>query len=127
MTQSIEAREFSRSPVQTRVEVRLKSGVLVEGCARDVSMNGVWFCTERSLPVGNQVRVSVVLGGGASEQRIETVGSVVRVDEGGVAIGFTKIDAESVDHLRNLVLYNADDAEKVDQEFRSHVGLKRRR
>lgn len=124
MTQDLEGREFSRSEVAARVEVRLESGVLVEGQARDVSLNGILFSTERSLPMGHPVSVTLVLEAGTWEERIETAGYVARTGERGVAITFTSIDAESMEHLRRLVLYNADDADRVDDEFQAHVGLK---
>jgi hypothetical protein len=118
------AREFSRSRVCVKSEVRLNSGILLEGEVRDVSMNGIWFATERLLPIGNKVRVHLLLKGGG-ENRIETEGEVVRVDDGGIAINFTTIDAGSIEHLRNLVLYNADDIDQADREFQEHVGLKK--
>ena len=126
MTAHQEGREFSRSPVTARAQVRLESGVLVEGRAHDVSLNGVLFYSDQLLPVGNAVHVTLVLNGGNGEYRIETEGHVVRVLEAGVAIEFTEVDADSIEHLRKLVLLNAIDADKVDEEFESHVGLKPR-
>jgi hypothetical protein len=126
MMQKLDAREFSRCLVTAKVEVRLDSGVLVEGRSRDVSLNGLWFASERSLPVGNTVKVMLVLNAGGTEHRIEVHGHVVRVDEGGVAVEFTEIDSDSVDHLRRLVMYNAESAEQVETEFNSHLGIRRR-
>jgi hypothetical protein len=121
-----EVREFTRAAVKARMQVRLPSGVLLEGCARDVSLKGVLFITERSLPVGNTVKASLVLEAGEGEFRIDTQGLVVRVVEGGVAIEFTRIDSEGVELLRNLVLYNARDVDQAEREFDAHIGLKPR-
>jgi len=121
-----ESREFTRSPVRVRTQVRLASGVLLEGQARDVSLKGILFATERALPKGTAVRVAMVLAIGGQELRIETEGAVARVGEGAVAIEFTQIDSESVEHLRNLVLYNAPDTDQVEKEFAEHVGLRPR-
>jgi len=126
MAKSTEAREFSRSPVRIRAEIRLTSGVLVEGQARNVSLNGLLFATERALPIGHDVKVSLILDTGSQEHRIETAGHVARVEAQGVAIAFNHVKAESLEHLRQLVLFNADDADKVEQEFTEHVGLHRR-
>lgn len=126
MSQESEAREFTRSPVSALAQVRLESGVLVEGNAHDVSLNGVLFNSTQALPVGNHVHVTLLLDGGNGEQRIEAEGHVVRLIEEGVAIEFEHINAESLEHLKRLVLYNAKDADKVDEEFESHIGIKRK-
>lgn len=107
-------------------EVRLPSGVLLEGQTQDVSLKGVWFATERSLPVGNLVKVCLVLSSGDEHYHIETQGRVVRVDQGGMGIEFTEIDSESIDHLRSLVMYNAEDADVVHEEFDAHLGIRRK-
>lgn len=123
----IEHREFSRSNVSVRSQVRLPCGVLLEGRVCDVSMNGVCFVTERSLPVGSAVRVSLALGDPEGQEfRIDAEGAVARIIEKGVAIQFTSIDAESVEHLRNLVLFNAADSDQVVREFEDHVGIRRK-
>jgi hypothetical protein len=41
-----------------------------------------------------------------------------------VAIQFTSVDEESVEHLRNLVLFNAEDGNQVEHEFEVHVGIR---
>ncbi len=106
--------------------VYLPSDLVLDGRVRDVSLNGVWFETEHALPVGNTVRVCLVLPGGNEELRIEAEGQVTRIEQGGVAIEFAEIDAESIEHLRKLVLYNAGDTDRVVDEFEAHIGLKRR-
>ena len=124
MTSESESREFSRSPVNVKSLVRLESGVLVEGLIQDVSMNGVLFKAERLLPIDTCVRLVLILEGGQGELKIDTHGIVRRLDEGVMAIQFQNIDAESIEHLRRLVLYNAIDPDKVDREFQQHIGLK---
>jgi len=126
-TKKVEHREFSRSSVSVRSQVRLQCGVLLEGRVCDVSMNGVRFITERSLPVGSVVRVSLTLGDPEGhEVRIDVAGAIARIVEKGVDIQFTSIDAESVEHLRNLVLFNAEDGDRVEREFDDHVGIRRK-
>jgi len=72
------------------------------------------------------VRVSLILDTGTCEHRIETAGHVARVEDQGVAIAFRHVNAECLEHLRQLVLYNAENAERVEEEFASHVGLHRK-
>ncbi len=126
MSEQMNARGFSRSPVHIRAEVRLPSGVLLEGQVRNVSMSGIWFAMERALPIGNPVKLDLVLDTGKHEQRIQTHGKIARVDEGGVAIQFEDVDLDSLPHLQQLVRYNAANVEKVEKEFASHIGLRPR-
>lgn len=48
-----------------------------------------------------------------------------RITEEGVALVFTEVGLEAYEHLHNLVLLNTDDTEKVEQEFNTHLGLKK--
>jgi hypothetical protein len=36
------------------------------------------------------------------------------------------VDSDSLEHLRNLVLYNSTDTEKTEGEFHQHIGMKPR-
>lgn len=127
MIKSAEQRNFTRCPVHARTEVRLDNGLLMEGESRNVSLNGMLITSERLLPVGNTCRVALMLHGNVDNFRIEMHGQVVRVDEAGIAIEFSQIDLESLEHLRKLVLYNADDADHVQDEIDQSTGLYPRR
>jgi hypothetical protein len=70
--------------------------------------------------------VSLVLAGADPAVRIEVAGTVRRVAPGSLGIAFDEIDEESYVHLRSLILLNADNADHVEDEFESSVGLKRR-
>lgn len=123
-TNDSEGREFMRCRLRARGEVRLPSGVLLEGRTQDISLKGVWFATERSLPVGNSVRVCLSLHSGDEQYHIETQGVVVRVGPGGVGIEFTEIDSASIEHLRNLVLFNTEDAVPAHDRGGAPTGLR---
>ena len=98
MAEYSEKRKCKRQQVPFHVEVRLESGVLVEGCALNVSMNGLLFETERSLPVGCRVRVYLIHES-APHDHILCHGEVARLDEWGLAISFDDIHP---DHLEVL-------------------------
>ncbi len=42
-----------------------------------------------------------------------------------LAVEFTELDPDSYNHLRRLILSNAKDPEKAEQEFESHWGIRR--
>lgn len=117
-------REFSRSMVQVNAEIRLTCGMLIEGKTRDASLGGALFTTERPLPQGHPVCVTLCLDFGDEHHRIKAEGHVARVDEDGIAISFASISADGLEHLRRVILYNAEDADQVESEFDKHIGLR---
>lgn len=124
MSKVVEKRRFTRAKVAVRVEVRLDCGVLIEGRACDVSLNGLFLETERSLPLRSRVRVKMVVGGGLGEAHIECAGIVSRLDWRGVAIELDQVAAESIEHLRELVRYDASDAVPAELELENPKGAK---
>ncbi|MBA4356459.1 MAG: PilZ domain-containing protein [Humidesulfovibrio sp.] len=61
-----------------------------------------------------QVRIAL-----ASDALIAIECRVIRSDRTGVAIDFLPMDEESFFHLRNLVRYNAPDADQIDSELKT--------
>ena len=41
-----------------------------------------------------------------------------------MAVEFTGVPLDDLEHLRNLIRFNADDPNAVQEEFDAHVGLK---
>ncbi|MCZ6874247.1 MAG: PilZ domain-containing protein [bacterium] len=127
MTRYNDRREFTRVGVQLDGKLSWQeSAVQVE--SRDVSMKGVFLACDNPPPVGTDCRIKFALGEPESQLGIDILGKIVRVDERGVGVEFIEIlGLRSYDHLRNLVLYNSsDNTEQVEQEFSSHLGIKRR-
>ena len=102
MLTSSEDREHERSPVKLEAQLRLLSRVLVEGEVHNLSLSGAWFVTERSLPLGNRVRVDLVAERDGLSQRIVADGVVARIGEGGVAVQFIDIDAATAELIREI-------------------------
>ena len=123
MRNGTKKREFTRVSTKIRAEVT----AILSGRTRDMSVKGFYLVCDRSLPVGTECLVAVYLGEPPGQVRIEMAGTVVRVDDTGMAIEFSKMDIDSFDHLRKLVLYNSTDTDQVEQELKGHLGLKRRK
>jgi len=93
----------------------------------DLSLRGACIRQTSELAEGQEVELSLLLGDAPDHVRVEILGRVTRVDGQGLGIEFTGVrGVESLDHLRRLVLYNASDTARVEEEFRNHRGLKRR-
>ncbi len=118
-------REFSRSPVHIEVRLTAGTGNPILGTLRDISIKGVFLATDTLAPIGSTCQVLLLLEGGAESIRAEAQGKVVRSDAAGIAIEFTETDPDSLAHLHKLVLYNAPDTDKAEQEIADSVGLHR--
>lgn len=117
-------REFSRVKVELPVRLR-GNGLTEEHCAflLDISMNGICIDGKTGLPEGSFCSVEIVLD---SQQRIQIHGRVVRSGEGRVSVAFEELSLESMQHLRNLVLYNASPDQPVEQEVNESYGIRRK-
>jgi len=98
-----EQRDSDRVRVAARVEVRLHSGVLVEGGVVDLSERGILMATERSLPLDSRVRVLICPEGGHARDGVCLDGRVARVDIRGVAIAFAPMDSIERKRLRRIM------------------------
>lgn len=105
MVKTSDLRESSRRPIHGRAEVRLGNGVVVEGEAKDISLQGLMFHSERRLPVGKSVRIVLIPECDPPNFRINAGGFVARLHDEGVAVRFTDIGPESLQYLSEAVLH----------------------
>jgi hypothetical protein len=120
----VNKRIFTRVPPHIDVQVEAAERPRIQGRTRDVCMNGLYMVSEAVLPVDTPCRVTLLLSG--TEERIQVNGRVVRVDGSGMAMCFTEIlGLESYEHLRNLLLHNAELAAQIEKELNESIGLKR--
>ena len=127
MTSNVNKRDY------TRVTTNIDAEVIVEGvepvaCHVDnVSLSGVMIAGGHGLPEGVTCVVRLILPGAEPPVEIATKGMILRVRPDRCAIEFREIDGDSYEHLRNLVLLNADDAEPIEEEFDESIGIKKNR
>ncbi|MBA2480636.1 MAG: PilZ domain-containing protein [Planctomycetes bacterium] len=121
-----ENRKFLR--VTTEVEVDVTgAGGSASGTSSDLSLNGMLLKADAPFPEGSTCRATLFLDGRSGGARVVADGYVARTLPDGMAIEFTELlGLESWQHLRNLILYNAEDPVRAQAEFDSHLGLKPR-
>lgn len=126
MVEQSDTREFSRVPIHIVAAATSDGCDPVAGRVRDLSVNGLFLCTKVPMKAGVMCAILIQLAGQADGPLVRCRGEVVRAEDEGMAIKFLEVvGEESFEHLRNLVLYNANEVEHVEQEFRKHTGLKR--
>ena len=120
-------REFTRIPIHVMVEVRAGEVTIKTEKTTDLSMKGVGFLSDKSLPVGTDCTVLILLGNENNGINISVKGRVSRSTESQMAIEFTKIDLDSYEYLQNLVMHNSHAShDVVEEEIHNHIGLKKR-
>jgi hypothetical protein len=112
-----EKRKFTRIKFDTEVKLTADQTVIVSNQLRDVSLGGAFVCSPQTLPKGTICVLEIKLVGPASLLRIGVEGQVVREEEDGMAVKFTRIDLDSLIHLRHIIAIRSGDPKGVDDEF----------
>jgi hypothetical protein len=121
-----DVRKSSRVPLALSADVRI-DGVVRRLAVTNLSLGGVAVVTDTVLPVGTACHVALLLDGGEETVTCELEGEVVRNGAGEAGIVFSEVAGlESLEHLHNLLLYNASEPERIAGEFGHYLGLRRR-
>lgn len=94
------------------------------GNVKNLSMRGMFLVTDERLPLGEPVEITIALSGTLPEISISFSGKVCRDADDGLGLLFEKIDLDSYTHLKNIIAYNIDDAEKVMEEIYNSIDEK---
>lgn len=81
----------------------------------NISLKGLLAMAKATLKPGTVGLVRIEL---SPDALIEVECRIIRSDATGVAIDFLGMEPESFMHLRNLVRYNASDADQIDAELK---------
>lgn len=117
-----EKRRFSRVIFNVRAQLTVDQAVYTVERIGNLSIGGCQLQLNDRLLPGTACKFTVFLprmGPG-----IEVFGEVVRSAEGEAGIKFTRIDPDNLSHLQNIIRYNAEDPDLIEEEIQSHPGLK---
>ena len=96
----------------------------LHGKVENLSMSGMYMLTNERLNLNDPVDVTIILTGTSPEIKVKFSGEVIRVDELGIGFSFKKMGLDSYTHLKNIIAYNSDDAEKVLEEIHHSIDEK---
>jgi hypothetical protein len=118
---TVEKRKFSR--IVFDVEVRLTVGEVDYTLERitNLSVGGCLLSVNDGFAEGQECIVTILLS--RMEPGVLVYGKIVRVAEGEVSVQFTSVTPENLQHLQNIIRYNADDPERIDEELNVRTGL----
>jgi len=123
---SDDLREFSRVDIRRVAKVQARGREIISADAHNVSMKGLFLKAKIDWSIGTECEICLILENQNPPMDIKVKGRVQRIAEEGVALLFTEVGLEAYEHLHNLVMLNTDDCEKVEREFKNHVGLKKK-
>ena len=109
-------RKFSRVPFNVVATVKIGDRQF-QGAVENLSMTGMFLVTSEPLAGGESADITIALTGTLPEIAVNFNGIATRIAEEGVGFTFEKMDLDSYMHLKNIIAYNIDDAEKVMEEI----------
>lgn len=116
-------RKFSRVRFQVTATVKAADRQF-HGEVENLSMSGMFMVTAEQLQPGDEVQISIILAGSSPEITVAISGKVSRLVENGIGFTFEKTGLDSYTHLKYIVTYNTDDAEKVMEEIHHAIDEK---
>ena len=101
MIPPLEERQYRRIPIGYQVKVVAEDRIIVYSKAINLSLGGILVSGRDQLPVGSHCGVAILLVDGEPGRRVVARGTVVRTDQQGMAIAFSRaLDPESEASLR---------------------------
>jgi hypothetical protein len=113
-----ERRKRSRVETHRHAEFICTNGDIIPLTTENISLKGLLALPENQIVTGGNGIVRMIL---TPELSIEAECHVIRSDAKGIAIEFKLMSPESFLHLRNLVRYNAPDADTIDFELQTSM------
>jgi hypothetical protein len=113
----MDANRRRRSRVDTHIAASFTTpdGKEVRLLVCNISLKGLLAVPEAQVQTGASGILRITL---SPQAVIEIESRIIRSDSTGVAVDFLPMEAESFLHLRNLVRYNAPDADQIDAELK---------
>ena len=109
-----EERLYRRIPIAYQVKVIADDRIIVYSKAVNLSLGGILVSGQDPLPVGSHCGVAILLVDGEPGRRVVARGTVVRTDQQGMAVAFSRaLDRESEESLRWLIRSLSPGAEEA--------------
>jgi len=107
-----ERRKYSRVGYTTTIQILLEADgeeINLEASSRDLSLKGIFVTTEKKFSSGTKCEIKVCLTGTINKIELLIKGTIVRLSDTGMGIGFDSMDVDTYSHLKNIVQYNSID------------------
>ncbi|MFH2218386.1 MAG: PilZ domain-containing protein [Pseudomonadota bacterium] len=116
-------RKFTRVPFKVDAEITVDDVFFKVKELSNLSIGGCLVPITADFEEGTVCHVEILLSGTNSDMSIRIDGEIKRSAPGTLAVKFTRIDPDSLFHLRNIIRYNSSDPDSVDREITDHPGI----
>jgi hypothetical protein len=116
----MEKRNFNRITFQTKAIVRSKDATVI-GIVENLSLDGIFLKTPEKLHLNRVVKIELLITGTSSQLSILLGGKIMRHENVGMAIQFKDIDMDAFFHLKNLISYNTNQMDTLEDEFQKFL------
>jgi hypothetical protein len=116
----MEKRNFHRITFQTKAIVRSKDATVI-GIVENLSLDGIFLKTPEKLNLNRLVKIELLITGTSSQLSILLDGKIMRHENVGMAIQFRDIDMDAFFHLKNLISYNTNQMDTLEDEFQKFL------
>ncbi len=116
-------RRFSRIFFNMPTELTIADSSYTVERIENLGIGGCLLKIKDDLPIGAECKIAILLSDEPQSLRVEVSGEIVRSDEETVGIKFTRIGPDDLNHLQNIIRYNAEHPDKISEEIKRHPGL----
>ena len=117
-----EKRRFSRIFFNVQAKLIVAGTVYTVDRIANLSVGGCLLEIEEEFPLGSDCTFTILLSQMAPG--VDVHGEIARVGNGEVSLKFTTIEHENLFHLQNIIRYNAEDPDTIEEEISAHPGLR---
>lgn len=111
----MERRKNTRVDFHVTARVQCGAKDFAQLAIRDLSLKGVYLLGLFDCRLGDRCAVTLFLSGTSSELKLSMQGEVVRMEKDGAGVRFDELDLDTFLHLKNIVYYNAEDPDKLEE------------
>jgi hypothetical protein len=119
-----EKRRFTRVPFKVKAELTVAGQRFTTDRIDNLSVGGCLLPLQLDLQPGASCQLKILMSGSSSDLHIVVDGEILRAATDLTAVRFIRIEQDSLYHLQNIILYNADDTDKVEREINDHPGIR---
>lgn len=119
---TVEKRKFSRIVFDVEAKLTVGDSEYFLDRITNLSVGGCLLTVTGSFTVDEECSVIIRLS--RLESGVLVYGKIVRVAEGEVSVQFTSVTPENLQHLQNIIRYNVDDPERIEEELSARTGLR---
>ena len=116
-----EKRRFSRIFFNVRAKLVVGANIYTVERIVNLSVGGCQVEIDAVLQPGEPCQFTIFLprmGPG-----VEVFGEIIRAGDTEVGVKFTRVAPENLIHLQNIIRYNAEDPDLIEEEIKLHPGL----